>query len=196
MPDEPVSPSEKFARFMGGFAAAAQLCKRAQDRSHHMEYIILAASLVDGLLRMGLLLQHQIETSSVELLEELLYQATDDKIIPEREIYRRAFGAGVVDQALFDELNDLYNWRNRVVHRYIISEITTADVQDVASDYHRALSRATFAVEQIEKRQIILGVGMTTVGRRSPSDNLNEWAKLKHGESSRIIRPDWLDKYR
>ena len=190
-----LSPSEKFARFMGGFAAAAQLGKRAQDRSHHIEYIILTASLLDGLLRMGLILQHQIRTSSREIPEELLYQSTDDKIIPEREIYRRALAAGVIAQPLFDELNDLYDWRNRVVHRYIISEITTADVKDVASDYHKAISRTSHAIELIEKRQIILGVGITVVGRRTPTDDLAAWAKLKHGEASKIIRPDWLNKY-
>src|SRR5258708_39600420 len=130
---------ETFARFMGGFAAAAQLAKRADDRSHHAEYIILAASLIDAMLRLGLILQHQIKTSSKTILVELFHQASDDKIIPEREIYRRAFEAGVIDRDLSEELNDLYAWRNRIVHRYIISEITTADIKDVASDYRKAI---------------------------------------------------------
>ena len=138
---------------------------------------------------MGLILQHQINTSSREILEEFLYQATDDKIIPEREIYRRALAAGVIAQALFDELEDLYDWRNRAVHRYIISEITTADVKDVASDYHKAISRTSYAVEQIEKRQIMLGVGITTVGRRTPIDDLAAWAKLKHVKHQRSFAP-------
>jgi len=193
---EPSSPDEKFVHFLGGFAAAAQLAKRAEDRDHHIEYIILAASLIDGLLRMGLILHHQIETKSSVIPDELLYQATDDKIVSEREIYGRAHAAAIIDDALKNELDDLYSWRNRVVHRYIISDLTTADVKDVASDYRKAVSRASRAIYEVENRQLILKVGMTRPAGREPADDLRKWAKAKHGDASRIVKPDWLDSFR
>jgi hypothetical protein len=193
---EPSTSGEKFVHFMGGFAAAAQLAKRAEDRGHHVEYIILGASLIDGLLRMGLILHHQIETKSSAIPEELLYQAVDDKIVSEREIYRRAHAASIIDDALKNELDDLYSWRNRVVHRYIISDLTTADVKDVASDYRKALSRTSRSVYQVERKQLILKVGMTRLADREPVDDLQVWARAKHGDASRIVKPDWLDRFR
>jgi uncharacterized protein YutE (UPF0331/DUF86 family) len=193
---EPSTSSEKLVHFLGGFAAAAQLAKRAEDRNHHIEYIILAASLVDGLLRMGLILHHQIETKSSDVPDELLYQAADHKIVTERQIYQRAHAAKIIDDALKNELDDLYLWRNRVVHRYIIGDLTTADVKDVASDYRKAVSRASHAVYEVENRQLVLKVGMTRLAGREPADDLQKWAKAKHGDASLIVRPDWLDFYR
>jgi uncharacterized protein YutE (UPF0331/DUF86 family) len=189
------SKDDRFIRFMGGFAAAAELAKRAHGREHHVEYIVLAGSLIDALLRMGLILRHQIETQSEAILADLLYQGHDDSIIGEREIYRRAAAAQVIDAALLDELQDLYSWRNRVIHRYVISEITTEDVRHVAADYHRALSRVAQAVYAVEHEQIVRRVGMVRAGR-APDNDLAAWAKQKHGEVSRIIRPDGFPRGR
>ncbi len=66
---------------------------------------------------MGLILQHQLNTRSSELLEELLLQTEVDPIVSEREIYRRAAQEDVIDSSLSRKLEELYSKRNRVVHR-------------------------------------------------------------------------------
>ena len=55
-----------------------------------MESVVLSAAVIDGTLRMGLILKHQLETNTNDLLEEFLYQEEEEKGISEREIYRRA----------------------------------------------------------------------------------------------------------
>ena len=49
-----------------------------------MESVALSAAVIDGTLRMSLLLMHQLETIANDLLDELLYQEEDDKGISER----------------------------------------------------------------------------------------------------------------
>jgi hypothetical protein len=53
---------EKFENFMRGFSAAAELDARAARLGCFVECVCLTASVIDGLLRMGLILKHQLDT--------------------------------------------------------------------------------------------------------------------------------------
>ena len=151
-----------------------------------VEYIILAGSIIDGLLRMGLVLQHEIETSSTRIPEDLLLQRELDSAVSEREIYKLSLSAGIIDASLFDRLNTLYSERNRVVHRYVISDITTENVFDTARGFEDAIPLVNDAVYAVEERQIELGVGITTRGGlRVDERDITNWSASKHGA-------DWL----
>ncbi len=132
-----------------------------QREGFFIECVGLTASTIDGLLRMGLILKHQLDTSSTDLLDQLLHQADEDAVISEREVYRRSLRACIVDQATFDELERLYKERNCVVHRYIISEITTQEVLDTAIRLEEIMRQVTDQVSILEEEQLRLGVGMT-----------------------------------
>jgi len=82
---------------MKGLAATAELHARANQLGCFVESVCLCASLIDGALRMGLILKHQLDTRSNALLPELLYQGEADSPISEREVYRRALKNNVVD---------------------------------------------------------------------------------------------------
>ena len=123
---------DRLERFVKGFAAAADLAQRAAREGFFVEYVVLIASLIDGALRIGLVLQNQLRTGSTAIDEALLYQAAEDPILSERTVYRRALDEGVIVQALFDRLQDLCDQRNRVVHRFLITDITTAEMVGVA----------------------------------------------------------------
>jgi len=152
---------QKFVAFMNGFAAAVELHGRAGQKGCFVESVCLAAAIIDGMLRIGLILQHQIHTRSNELLEGLLYQSDEDKIVSEKAIYQRALDAEVIDRETFDLLHRLYDKRNRVIHRYIISEITTREVLSIAIEFDSMGRRVSRAISKIEARQTELGVGMT-----------------------------------
>ena len=184
---EPANSAEaglKLANFMQGFAAAVELDARAAKQGCFVESVCLTASLIDGLLRMGLILKHQLETASSLLLEELLYQADDDRAVLERAVYRRALESSVIDRATFDELQSLYDDRNRVVHRYIISAITTSEVLHIAMRMDAVKHRVSDQVAVLEKEQIRLGVGMTRQGEAGAKvDNILDMATGKHGDA-------------
>jgi uncharacterized protein YutE (UPF0331/DUF86 family) len=171
---------------MKGFTAAVQLANRASARGFLVEYIVLAASVIDGMLRIGLILQHQIKTFSVEVPEDLVYQAPGGPVVREREIYRRALADTVVPKEVFEDLQSLYSDRNRVVHRYVISDITTAEVFAIARRFEDAIPKINACIRLLEKQQIDLGVGMTVEADAAPHEEaLLAYANEKHGA-------DWL----
>jgi len=175
---------EKFKNFMVGFAAAVELDARAAKQGCFVECVCLTASVIDGTLRMGLILRNQLDTGTADLIEDLLHQGEADAIVSEREIYRRALSKGVVDQEVFDELEALFQERNRVVHRYIISGITTKEVLDIAMRQDALKHRVSDAVAVLEEEQIRLGVGMTGRSERSATaQDVLDQATGKHGDA-------------
>ena len=170
---------------MTGFTAALELDKRAAKEGCFVECVVLSAAVIDGTLRMGLILKHQLETNSKDLIDELLYQEEDGNGISERVIYRRALSKNIITQETHDKLSALYNRRNRVIHRYIISMITTKDVLDIAWEYDSLKHEVSDHVAELEKEQIRLEIGMTVSGEsENLSETLEEIAIAKHGDDN------------
>jgi hypothetical protein len=68
------------------------------------------------------------------------------------------------------------------VHRYVISDITTADVFEIARGFEETLPMVNAAVGAVERRQLELGVGMTrSEDTEFGQEDLLSWAKDKHG---------------
>ena len=78
-----------------------------------------------------------------------------------KEIYKISKDKGIITQALYDELYRMYDERNKVVHRYIISEITTKDILEIAIQYSNLREQVYNIAEQFEKQQIELGLGIS-----------------------------------
>jgi hypothetical protein len=64
----------------------------------------------------------------------------------------------------------LYEDRNRVIHRFIISEITIADVQIISHRYYGIRERIKLIVDDLESDQIRLNIGMTTDNENNPGN--------------------------
>ena len=178
---------------MKGFSGAVELHNRANSNGSFIESVCLGASIIDGVLRIGINLKHQIDTKSDEQLEELLQQEETDKIITERQVYKISLDKEVIDKDIFECLEKLYKDRNRVVHRYIISKITTEEVLNIAIEYDSTIRTVNTRIEELEKKQIEMGVGMT-VNLENEDAVVKEWiesmAKEKHGndELSKKLR--------
>ena len=186
-PDSIRIGSAKLNSFMSSFSAATELKARADRLGCFVESVCLASSLTDGLLRMGLILKHQIETSSSALLIDLLEQTSEGSQLSEREVYRRAREAAVINQDTFAQLESLYGERNKVVHRYIISRITTSDVLEIAIGMDAAMRQVSEQVAVLEREQIRLGIGMTRsagsgVTNQQVLADLLSLATAKHGD--------------
>ena len=72
---------------------------------------------------------------------------------------------GIIDQQIFDELFLLYDDRNRVIHRFIISEITYAEVEEIAYKYYQKQESINKIIYELESEQIRLNVGMTRIDK-------------------------------
>lgn len=171
---------------MSGFAGAMELKARAASNGFFIEAVILTATLIDGMLRIGLALRHQLDTRTSEIPGDLLVQRAEDRGVAERQIYQRARQSNVIDEPVLTELQALYTERNRIVHRYLLTAITTQDVLDIGIRYERAFQSVEEAIAVLEQEQIAQGVGMVT---NDDSDldseaTVDRMATVKHGSLS------------
>jgi len=181
----------RFESFMNGFSAAVQLSQRSVESGSFIESVCLAASVIDAQIRIGLILNHQLQTASSDLLDDLLHQPDESKIITERGIYKRALKEGIITKEIYNELNELYHKRNRVVHRYIISNITTTEVLLIAQRYSDMVHAVNQSVHKLEGEQLRRCVGMTLEGYRIPEslrgkagEMTDRMADKKHGNAN------------
>lgn len=151
----------KLGKFTEAVGAADELYIRASKHGCFIECVCLLANQIDALLRISLILDKQIKNKNSDVDLKLIYQGKDDKPISEKEIYRLAKDSGVIDDVTYNELMVIYNERNKVVHRYIISEITTKKILRIAISYSELYEALFDTVCQLEKKQIDLKIGMT-----------------------------------
>jgi len=169
---------KNFYNFVKGLLAAKQLLIRAQKNGCFIESVCLSASIIDASLRIGIILKHQLNTKSDHLLNELLLQSDDDNITSEREIYNRSLRENIITKSTFSKLELLYKERNKVIHRYIISKITTEQVLSITIDYELIIHEIREALGLLEKQQIKEKIGMTIHSHSLSKSDLN-----KHSQS-------------
>ncbi|MCC9073275.1 hypothetical protein LNQ49_16985 [Flavobacterium sp. F-65] len=158
----------QFDKFMFSLASAGDLISRAYKSTNPIELVILLANQIDALLRLCLILHNQIETKTKEIDIKLISQRDEDKVVMEKSIYKMTFEKGIITKELHDELHNLYNKRNKVVHRYIISDLTTKDVYEISIDYSLMEKKIGDIVKFYEKEQHDKKIGMYGKGD-SPS---------------------------
>ena len=96
----------------------------------------------------------------------------------------------VIDQSVFDELNRLHDFRNRAVHRYITSKITTSQVLDIGIAYEKMILKLNQILYAIENSQLQMGIGITSSikppGYRPGDDKqqVKDMADKKHGHAT------------
>ncbi|MET4142872.1 hypothetical protein [Pedobacter sp. UYP1] len=126
----------RYVMFMSAIAAAIDLRNKALENGSFIEIIILTANRIDALLRLAIMLTNQLKDQNDEIDVPLLFQDEQDKVIMERRIYQMALDQKIVDHGLFDRLELLYKERNKVVHRYIITDLRTEDVIRIVFEYY------------------------------------------------------------
>ena len=155
--------------------------RRAKNLGCFVEVVCLSTSVIDAALRIGLILKYQIAENSDDLKDEILYQSDDGRRITERAIYKRALEENVICKEQFSELDRLYDQRNRVVHRYIISDITTQDVLGIAVAYDKLLDSIGGTIKQLEEEQLATGRGMCLMGPAITIEAVCSFSDPKHG---------------
>lgn len=150
----------KYENFIGSLASSYDLRERAIESKSYIEIIAVVSNQIDAFLRMSILLKRQIleDTNKIEI--KYLFQGDTERGIIERKIYKEAKELNIVDQEIFDELNDLYDLRNRVIHRYIISHLKTADIADISVKYFFLSEKINQILKTIEEDQIEQGIGI------------------------------------
>ena len=150
--------------FLQGVGATSLILSNAISNKAFIEATCILASQIDALLRIGIVLKSQINNSNRNIEIEWIYQGLTDKKKSEKDIYKKALDMGIIDQNIFDKLYVLYDDRNRVIHRFVISEITLAEVEEIAYKYYQKQQEINKFIYDLESEQIEKKVGMTTTG--------------------------------
>jgi hypothetical protein len=142
---------EDFTNFTHSVAAARALLVRARDSGSYIEGLVLYASLIDALLR--ILVAHATGRREGHITQLDPRHFRHDKTLwpGERDIYRAARDAGVISERVFQELQQLYTFRNRAIHRFIISGITYDELVPRLDAYEVVFKRLYEQLEAIEQ---------------------------------------------
>lgn len=151
---------DKFDRFTGSLAASHDLLYTAIDAGAYIEIIAISASQIDAYLRLSLVITKQLEEKTNNIETRYLYQADGEKGIMERKVFEDALKSQVIDMETFENLNELYNLRNRVIHRYIISDIKSRDLAEIAGRYLSALEVIRLILRNFEQKQAVVPYGV------------------------------------
>lgn len=162
--------SHRFQIFLQGIGASNLLVKKAIENKAFFEATCLFGNQIDSLLRIGIVLKQQIIDKNDVIGREWIYQGANDKKKFEKDVYKKALALGVITDDMYNALYELYEDRNRVIHRFIISEITLAEVETIAYDYYFLREEIKIIVDDLETEQVGLNVGMTITDENDPGN--------------------------
>lgn len=142
---------EFFENFTHSVAAARLLLQRAHEQGSLIEGLVLYASSIDALLRNLVALRLGGRDGTAVQLDPRYFYHEKTKWMNERDLYAEALSAKVLSQPEFQELEDLYRFRNAVIHRFIISGMTYAEISPCLDRYETVLSRLFGRLREIEQ---------------------------------------------
>jgi len=177
--------SYRFEMFLQGVGATNLMLNRAIENKAFIEATCLLATQIDSLLRIAIVLKNQLINKNMVIDKEWIYQSATDKKKSEKDIYEKAKELGILDNDSFNELFKLYNERNRVVHRFIISEITLAEIESISYEYYMIREKIKQVVDDLESEQIKQNIGMTTVDETDPG-NKSPYMQLFVGKIGKL----------
>lgn len=143
---------DEFQQFFVNIATARRLLDEAQGRGSLIEGTILYAASIDAMLRQLILMERSIKAKgSIAVPDGFIWQYEEDKIYSEREIMKIAKDDNVISDNFFTELNSLYNERNKIVHRYIISWYKYSDLINLLNRYEKIYRNLFSRIEKYER---------------------------------------------
>ncbi|MCH8496809.1 MAG: hypothetical protein LAT57_14410 [Balneolales bacterium] len=150
---------DRFEKFCISLAASYDLKNKAMKNGSHIELIIINASQIDAFLRLCIVHKLQILEKSTLFNLEYLYQRETDKPLLEKKIYDKAKTMGIISATQYKKLYKLYDLRNKVVHRYIITDIKTRQLRDIGYEYELLCEEIRIVLSNIEIEQFEKKVG-------------------------------------
>lgn len=151
---------DRFYKFQSALAASFDLKESALKSGSLIEFILIVASQIDSYLRLCIVMKKQLDSRVNEFEEKYFYQGEKCKPMTERTIYNEAKSLGVLSDINFELLSRLYDSRNKIVHRFIISDIKTRDLNNIAIDYDAVAEEIRLDMRKLEDLQRETKIGI------------------------------------
>jgi hypothetical protein len=143
----------KYDNFIGSLGASYDLLTKSIESETYIESIVILSNQIDAFLRLNIILETQLLNKTNDIEIKYLYQGESERGMIERKIYVKAFEMKIIDEKLYEQLNNLYNKRNRVIHRYIISELRTREILKYFKEYLFLCEEIRLNLEKYEEKQ-------------------------------------------
>jgi len=141
-----------FADLIHSVGASSIFLKKAHRDGALIEGVCLYVSAIDALLRLAIIYSRtqKAPEHSYAVAKGLVRQDDGERTFSEREIYRIALTEGVVSPELHDELQKMYTFRNRVVHRFNISPLTYAAIAEACVRFDEVYQQVMKIIDVLE----------------------------------------------
>lgn len=150
---------DRFEKFNASLGASFDLKNKAIKNRSFIELVIILANQIDAYLRLCIVHKLQIIENSILFRLDYLYQSETDRPIMEKKIYDKAKEMNIVSEEQHTKLYKLYDLRNKVVHRYIITDIKTMELTEICYDYELICEDIRLILADIETEQFEKKVG-------------------------------------
>lgn len=169
--------TDALEKLLQGLTSAMFLLKKALENRFALECLVLQLNIIDGALRVGLILKAQLDLRTQVIDESLLRQNETGPKISEIDIYQRCRDAKVIDQALFFKLTQAYKKANQCIHSYVLTDVTYDYASRLVFEVDELMDSVKSAIGRIEKQQVKKGVGMTKLGPKLGPKATEEFLK-------------------
>ena len=177
---------DRFDKFNSSLGASFDLKNKAFENHCFIQFIIVIANQIDAYLRICIVLKYQLIERNHNFKIEYLHQKDDDKPLMEKKIYDKAKELEIINENQHTELYELYNLRNKVVHRYIITDFKTFQLPEISLKYEILCEEIRLILRDVELEQFNKKIGYYSSKHphRKRSDNhikeLKSYVNEKH----------------
>lgn len=115
------------------------LLEKAHKDGALIEGLCLYVSIIDAFLRLAIIYTRtqKAPDHTYEFDGSLIHQGDGDRALSEKEIYSLAHKEGILSQGLYERLQKMYLFRNKVVHRFALSDITYDEVGHACGEFEK-----------------------------------------------------------
>jgi uncharacterized protein YutE (UPF0331/DUF86 family) len=150
---------DRFDKFNASLGASFDLKNKAIKNRSFIELIIIIANQIDAYLRLCIVHKLQIIENTTLFKLEYLYQGKNDRPVMEKKIYDKAKEMNILSEEQHVRLYNLYDLRNKVVHRYIITDIKTMELEEIVFNYELLCEDIRLVLVDIETEQFDKNIG-------------------------------------
>lgn len=147
-----MEPIDYFDNLIHSIATARLLLQKAHKDGALIEGLCLYVSVIDGFLRLSIVYSRTQKSPehTYEFEKNLIHQSDDEKTYSEKEIYKIVYEEGIISDELHKKLLKMYEFRNKVIHRFSISIITYEQIAEACIEFEKIYQEIYSIVDLLE----------------------------------------------
>jgi hypothetical protein len=168
-----------FDNFTHSCAAARTLLRKAHEQGNLIEGLVLYASLIDAFLRNLIAIKTGSKRDGDVALDPRFFYHDEEHWFSERKIYTMARDAEIISEGEYAQLNELYVFRNRMIHRFILSDVAYADLAPRLVEYESIYQRLFKQLEELEAPQEMTSELRASIEKRIGTKIAGKWVRVE-----------------